>query len=78
VPNEQKVFLLLFVHKKKSSLPMPPEPETPLTQAGIAIPDADRPALLAAWRDLRAAVALLAEAEAEPAHVFRPDPLGGG
>jgi hypothetical protein len=48
-----------------------------LTQAGITIPDDDRPAVLATWRDLHAAVALLAEAEAEPAHVFRPDPLGG-
>ncbi len=52
--------------------------DTLMARAGIAIPDDRRPALLAAFVDLRAALALLEDAEAEPAHVFRPDPLGGG
>jgi hypothetical protein len=52
--------------------------DTLMARAGIPVAADRRPALLAAVADLRAAVALLAEAEAEPAHVFRPDPLGGG
>jgi hypothetical protein len=48
-----------------------------MARAGIAIPEDRRPALLAACRDLHAALALLKDAEAEPAHAFRPDPLDG-
>ncbi len=48
-----------------------------MARAGITVPDERRDGLLAAYRDLRAAVALLERAEAEPAHVFRLDPLGG-
>ena len=51
--------------------------DTLMARAGIAIPADHRPALLAAYLDLRAALALLEATEAEPAHVFRPDPLGG-
>jgi hypothetical protein len=71
--------LLLFVHKKKTypALAMTSEFDTLMARAGIAIPAGRRPALLAAFLDLQAALALLDDAEAEPAHVFRPDPLGG-
>lgn len=54
------------------------DPVTALREAGIRVPAAEREALRAAADALATDLALLAEAEAEPAHIFRPDPLGGG
>lgn len=48
-----------------------------MARAGIEVPPDRRAGLRAAAAELRAALALLSEAEGEPAHVFRPDPLGG-
>lgn len=49
-----------------------------MARASIPVTEDRRPALLTACFDLHAALALLENAEVEPAHVFRPDPLGGG
>jgi hypothetical protein len=51
-----------------------------MARAGVAVDPERRDGLLAAYHDLRAAVALLygrGVGEAEPAVVFRLDPLGG-
>jgi hypothetical protein len=70
-------YCFFLFTKRRPALAMNPEFDLLMARAGIAIPGDRRPALLAAYLDLRAALVLLADAEAEPAHVFRPDPLGG-